>query len=64
MEECCFSNIPPWIFSRRLNCESGTKSRKASHMQDFCGRHPLRCCYYGALRWSLLKLSFHPSCKA
>ena len=27
-------NIPPWVFSRFLNCTNGYKLRKASHMCD------------------------------
>ena len=28
------SKIPPWVFSRFLNCITGTKSRKTSHIYN------------------------------
>ena len=30
------SNAPPWVFSRFLNCANGTKSCKASHIENKC----------------------------
>ena len=30
------SNAPPWVFSRFLNSANGTKSCKASHVENKC----------------------------
>ena len=34
MEECCFSKVAGWCFSRFLTCTNGTNSRNASHIHQ------------------------------